>query len=136
MSNLRVVRESLAGQGSSRKPLPGVVGQKHILWVMFQDRNKDDTLWIGQGFKLNQPWKDGSGKVAGPCIYKRIEDRSLKINGTEYTRGDYALAINWWKKSLGDPEERTYEAEVPSAEDIEACGMEQDDDVFFLAVEV
>ena len=103
------------------------------MWVMFQDRDRDDTIWIGQGFKLKQPWKDGSGKVAGPCIYKRIEDRSVKLSGTEYTRGDYALAIKWWKKSLGDPEERTYEAEVPSAEDIEACGMEQDDDVFFLA---
>jgi hypothetical protein len=94
-------------------------------WVMSQDRATDDTILIGQGFKL----KKGDG---GACIYKKIGDRSQRINETEYTRGDYAVAVKWWVKTSDDPEERTYEEWVPSAEDIEAYGMEQDDEVFFL----
>lgn len=94
-------------------------------WLRTVRRTTQKKTWIGQGFKL----KKGDG---GACIYKKIGDRSERINGSEYTRGDYAVAVKWWVKTSDDPEERTYEAEVPSAEDIQAYGMEQDDDTFFL----
>ena len=70
---------------------------------------------------------------ASKWIYKKVEARDERIAGTQFTRNDYALAVKWWKKTADDPEERTYEEETPTAEDIEAFGMEQGDDVFFLA---
>lgn len=97
------------------------------MWVMAQDRLKDDVLWISQGFKVTTPSPHG-----GPCIYKKVEARDERIAGTQFTRNDYALAVKWWCTAGDDPEERTYEAWVPTAADIEAYGMEQGDDVFFL----
>ena len=87
-----------------------------------QDREKDDTLWYGQAFKLRH----------GGCIYEKVEARSKWIGRTEFTRGDYALAVKWWLKDSNDPEERTIEEWQPSAADKEACGIEQGDDVFFV----
>ena len=95
------------------------------MWVMAQDRLKDDVLWISQGFKVTTPSPHG-----GPCIYKKVEARDERIAGTQFTRNDYALAVKWWCTAGDDPEERTYEAWVPTAADIEAYGMEQGDDVF------
>ena len=95
------------------------------MWIMSQDRLTDDTIYIGQGFKVKKP--DG-----GQCIYKKVTTRDERINGTQYTRDDYAVAVKWWIKTGDDPEERTYKEWEPTREQIEACGVEQDGDVFFL----
>ena len=92
------------------------------MWIVAQDRVKDDTLWYGQGFKLRD----------GGCIYEKVAERAEQIGGTQFDRGDYALAVKWWIKTGDDPEERTYEEWQPSAEDREACGIAQGDDVFFV----
>ena len=83
---------------------------------------KGDTIWYGQAFKLRN----------GGCIYEKVADRAKQIGGTQFDRGDYALAVKWWVKTGDDPEERTYEEWQPSAEDREACGIAQGDDVFFV----
>ena len=41
-------------------------------------------------------------------------------------------ALKWWVTTDDDPEMHTYEEWVLTAEDIEAYGMEQDDEVFVL----
>jgi hypothetical protein len=68
----------------------------------------------------------------GPCIYKQCTARSERISGTEFNRNDYVLAVKWWVKTDDDPEERTYEEWVPTAEDIETYGIEEGDEVFFI----
>lgn len=69
----------------------------------------------------------------GGCIYKKIIDRTEWIGKTEFTRGDWAVAIKWWIKSTGvDSEELTYEEWVPSDEAIDACGVRVGNDAFFV----
>ena len=58
---------------------------------------------------------------------KEITDRTEWINGTEFTRGDYAIAVNWWRLTADDVEDRTYGEWEPSQEDIEAYGIETSD---------
>ena len=58
------------------------------MWVAAQDRStsESDVYWLGQAFAI--PGKDGS------CIHKGpIEARSEWIASTEFTRGDYAVAV-------------------------------------------
>ena len=68
----------------------------------------------------------------GGCIYEKVTAREKWICRTEFTRGDYALAVKWWAKTTDDPEDRTIEEWQPSAEDVAACGIEVGDDVFFI----
>ena len=58
--------------------------------------------------------------------------RSEWIGGTEFTRGDYAIAVKWWAKTTTDPEERTFEEWKPSAQDREQHGIETNNGHFFI----
>ena len=69
------------------------------MWLAVEDRLASDTLFIGQAHKLPN----------GTCIRKKVEARDEMIAGTQFTRGDYAITVKWWKKTSDDPEERTYE---------------------------
>ena len=62
---------------------------------------KDDTLWYGQGFKLRD----------GGCIYEKVAERAKQIGGTQFDRGDYALAVKWWIKTGDDPEDKASRCE-------------------------
>ena len=69
---------------------------------------------------------------ADPCIFDKVTERTKYIGGTEFGRGDYAVAVKWWIASADDPEERTYEEWDPSAEDIAACGITVGGETFFI----
>ena len=89
------------------------------MWFAAEDRLHGEAFFIGRGFKL----EDGS------CIYKKIEDeRTLHIAETAFTRGDFAVAVEWWVKTVGDDmEERTYEPWAPSASEKARFGLESRD---------
>ena len=91
------------------------------MWLAAEDRSKGD-FWIGQAFKFPN----------GTCIHKKVEGRDETIAGTQFTRGDHAVAVKWWIKTLDDPEERTYEEWEPTAEDIKAYGIEAADGPYFI----
>ena len=58
--------------------------------------------------------------------------RSEWIGGTEFTRGDYAIAVQWWVKTTTDHEERTYKEWKPSSQDKEQHGIETADGHYFI----
>eukprot|EP00966_Prymnesium_polylepis_P164493 3802812-Prymnesium_polylepis.1 len=91
------------------------------MWLAAEDR-KGGGLWIGQGFK----------QADGTCIHKKVDGRDEMIAGTQLTRGDYAVAVKWWKLTTDDPEELTYEEWDPTEEDIEAYGIETADGPYFI----
>ena len=94
------------------------------MWFASEDRLEGEAFFIGRGFKMED----------GTCIYKKVEERQLTISETVFTRGDYALAVEWWIKTVGDDlEERTYERWQPSAQLKARYGIETSDGrVFFL----
>ena len=53
------------------------------MWLASEDRTTGEVFFIGQAFKID----DKRG-----CIHDKIEDREVKIAGTTFTRGDYAIA--------------------------------------------
>ena len=78
-----------------------------------QDRTTDAQIWIGRPV-------DWDGK--GSCIYKDVSDRTEKIGSRMFTRGDCAIAVEWW---LADPDDTTrYEKWAPTAADIAAEGIQ------------
>ena len=52
--------------------------------------------WIGQAFKVP------GAKAGEACIHKKVDARDEKIAGTLFGRGDYAIAVKWWKKAVED----------------------------------
>lgn len=54
--------------------------------------------------------------------------------GTYFTGGDYAIAVKWWVKTSDDPEDRTYEEEQPSIEDVESYGIEKEHGAYLLII--
>ena len=67
------------------------------MWFASDDRIGDETFFIGRMVACD----------SGSCIYKHVDERAVKICGTEFTRGDFAIAVEWWIKVIGDDEERT-----------------------------
>lgn len=94
------------------------------MWLAAQDRMGDEGILIGQAFRV--PASNYT------CIHKKIEVRDERIAGTQFGRGDYAIAVRWWVKTCDDPEERTYEEWHPSLEDTEAYGVETASGTYFL----
>ena len=95
------------------------------MWFATEDRLHGEAFFIGRAFKL----EDGS------CIYRAITDeRTLHIAETAFTRGDSAIAVEWWVKTVGDDmEERTYERWQPSAQEKARYGIEtRDGRTFFI----
>ena len=75
----------------------------HRLATRVQDRSQTegDQFWVGQAFAI--PNRQGKS-----CVHKVIEERGEWIAGSEFGRGDYAVAVKWWAKTATDTEERTY----------------------------
>ena len=100
-------------------------GKRHLeklkpgMWLAVQDRSvtEGDQFWLGQAFAI--PNRQGSS-----CVHKAVVDRSEWIAGSEFGRGDFAVAVKWWAKTASDTEERTYEEWAPSIEDKENYGIE------------
>ena len=92
------------------------------MWLAAEDRTNGTGLWIGQAYKLPN----------GTCIHTKVEDRDETIAGTQFTRGDHAIAVRWWDPTSDDPEQRTYEEWEPTAEDIEKYGIETADGPYFI----
>ena len=44
----------------------------------------------------------------GTPIIRKVIDRSEKINGTTFTRGDYCVAVRWLERSVADSERLTF----------------------------
>lgn len=93
------------------------------MWLAAQDRAGNENILIGQAIQV--PNTNG-------CIHKRVDDREEWIAGTLFGRGDCAIAVQWWVKTLDDVEERTYEEWQPTTQDIQAHGIETANGAYFL----
>ena len=96
------------------------------MWLAAQDRTKGDTIWICQAVKVP------GAKADVPCIHTKVTAREEFIKGTEFGRNDWVIAVNWWAKAAGDPEERTYEEWQPEPADLELYGTKTADGAYFL----
>ena len=96
------------------------------MWVASQDRTTDDTYWIGQAYAVP------GAKASDPCVHKKVEGRTEWLAGVQFDRGDYAVAVKWWKLTADDPEERTYEEWEPTQAEIAAFGIETPNGPYFL----
>ena len=71
-------------------------------------------------------------KADVPCIHTKVTAREEFIKGTEFGRNDWVIAVNWWAKAAGDPEERTYEEWEPEPADLEMYGTKTAVGTYFL----
>ena len=113
---LGIAERRAAAQREGKRQLEKL---KPGMWVAVQDRSvtEGDQFWLGQAFAI--PNRQGSS-----CVHKAVVDRSEWIAGSEFGRGDFAVAVKWWVKTAADTEERTYEEWAPSIEDKESYGIE------------
>ena len=51
---------------------------------------------------------DGSSVGTGTPILKKVDARGETISGTAFTRGDYAITVQWFHRFLGGPLQLTY----------------------------
>ena len=110
-----IAERRVAAQKEGKRQLDKL---KPGMWLAVQDRSvtEGDQFWIGQAFAI--PNKPDS------CVHKAVVDRGEWIAGSEFGRGDFAVAVKWWVKTATDSEERTYEEWTPSIEDKEKYGIE------------
>ena len=52
------------------------------------------------------------------CIIKQVQDRSERINGTKFDRGDYVVAVQWLVRLAEDSEQRTFELKPDAPQDV------------------
>ena len=111
-----IAERRVAAQREGKRQLEKL---KPGMWLAVQDRSQTegDQFWVGQAFDI--PNRQGKS-----CVHKVIEERSEWIAGSEFGRGDYAVAVKWWAKTTTDTEEHTYEEWTPSSEDKEKFGIE------------
>lgn len=72
--------------------------------------------------RLNQEAEYLIGEVVdaggGNCIIKQVQDRSERINGTQFDRGDYVVAVRWLERLSEDSELRTFELKPDAVHDV------------------
>ena len=52
------------------------------------------------------------------CIVKQVQDRSERINGTKFDRGDYVVAVQWLVRLADDSEQRTFVLKPDAPQDV------------------
>ena len=98
VANRRILAQS-KGHKMAKELKPGMM-------VAVQDRlNQEAEYMIGEAVDAG----DGS------CIVKQVQDRSERVNGTQFDRGDYVVAVRWLDRLAEDSEFRTFELK-PDAE--------------------
>jgi hypothetical protein len=52
------------------------------------------------------------------CIVKQVQERSERINRTQFDRGDYVVAVQWLVRLAEDSEQRTFELKPNAPHDV------------------
>ena len=98
----RRIEAQTKGHNLAKQLKPGMM-------VAVQDRQNNESEYV---IGVTADVGDNS------CIVKQVQDRSERINGTKFDRGDYVVAVQWLVRLAEDSEQRTFELKPDAPQDV------------------
>ena len=98
----RRIEAQCKGHNLAKQLTPGMM-------VAVQDRlNNESEYIIGMTVDVGDK----------TCIIKQVQERAERINGTQFHRGDYVVAVQWLVRLAEDCEQRTFEYKSDAPQDV------------------